>query len=505
MFNLDLKERIKRVAIYLRKSRDNEGEESDETLAKHRNRLLDIAKKNNWEYEIFQEVESSMDSNRPEYQKMIHQLKESFFDAVLSVNLARVTRDDAETPRFMRLLREEDILFVTDSERIFDLEIQEDWQALKFTGFVNNWEYENIRAQLRKGKIDSAKMGRWSNGSPPFGYIYNRLERQIEIDKEKAEGVKLAFQMVIDGIGVDIIAIHLNQLGFRTNRGNLFQGNSIQRMIRSEIYKGWIISNRLKGRNTYEGKIRPKEQWIIIKDAVKPCIIDETTWNLANEKLDQRKRLSPRAKQRRHGLSSIIKCALCGRTHSVTIRKDRNNRKEIKPCNKKNQLGERCYNRGINYNTMMELIIDSIGTKRKQIITELENLKEERPAIDTKSKKINIIEERIKKVKRTLEILQIQLEEELIDLENFKERKKKRTIELDNLQKELKKLQDTTAQDEIESKETLIKRLDFFLNNWQQLEDFKLNESLMSIISKVIWHYPKGSKEAPKLTIEWLE
>lgn len=102
-------------------------------------------------------------------------------------------------------------------------------------------------------------------------------------------------------------------------------------------------------------------------------------------------------------------------------------------------------------------------------------------------------------------MLQIQLEEELIDLENFKERKKKRSIELDNLQKELKKLQDTTAQDEIESKETLIKRLDFFLNNWQQLEDFKLNESLMSIISKVIWHYPKGSKEAPKLTIEWLE
>ncbi|MCY8009842.1 hypothetical protein MOJ76_16270 [Bacillus haynesii] len=45
---MDLKERIKRVAIYLRKSRNNEGEESEETLAKHRKRLLDIAKKNNW-------------------------------------------------------------------------------------------------------------------------------------------------------------------------------------------------------------------------------------------------------------------------------------------------------------------------------------------------------------------------------------------------------------------------------------------------------------------------
>ncbi|MED2942849.1 recombinase family protein [Bacillus swezeyi] len=502
---MDLKERIKRVAIYLRKSRDNEGEESDTTLAKHRNRLLEIAKKNNWEHEIFQEVESSMDSNRPEYRRMIHQLKEYLFDAVLSVNLARVTRDDAETPKFMRLLREEDILFITDSERIYDLEVQEDWQALKFTGFVNNWEYENIRAQLRKGKIDSAKMGRWSNGTPNYGYIYNRLERKLEIDEEKAEAVKLVFQMAIGGIGADNIAVALNQLGYRTNRGNFFHGQSITRMIRSPIYKGRIVSNRLKGRNEYHGKVRPEDQWIIAENAA-PIIIDEDTWDLANEKLDQRKQLSPRAKQRRHGLSNIIKCALCGRTHSVTIRKDRNNRKEIKPCNKKNQLGESCYNRGINYYTMMELIIDSIRTQRTHIITELKKLKEERrPNIDTKSQKIGIIEDRIKKVSRALEMLQIQLEEELIDLENFKERKKKRTIELNNLQKELKKLQDTTEEDEIKSKESVIKRLDFFLNNWQQLDDSMLNETLMSFISKVIWHYPKGSKEPPKLTIEWLE
>src|SRR5699024_10513256 len=116
---------------------------TEETLQKHRNRLLDIAKRNKWKYELFQEVGSSMNENRPEYVRMIDMLQEGVFDAVLSVNLARVTRDDAETPKFMRLLREEDILFITDSERIYDLDVQEDFQALKFTGFINNWEYEN--------------------------------------------------------------------------------------------------------------------------------------------------------------------------------------------------------------------------------------------------------------------------------------------------------------------------------------------------------------------------
>ncbi len=149
---MELKDSIKRVAIYLRKSRNNEGEETEDTLAKHRKRLLDIAEKNNWEIKLFQEVGSSMDENRPEYQKMICEIKENLFDAVLSVNLARVTRDDAETPKFMSLLRQEDVLFVTDSERIYDLEIQEDWQALKFTGFVNKLGVRKYKSAAKEGE-----------------------------------------------------------------------------------------------------------------------------------------------------------------------------------------------------------------------------------------------------------------------------------------------------------------------------------------------------------------
>lgn len=71
-----------------------------------------------------------MNENRPEYQRLITNFLKVYLNAVPSVNLARVTRNDAETPRFMSLLRQEDILFITDSERIYDLEVKENWQAL---------------------------------------------------------------------------------------------------------------------------------------------------------------------------------------------------------------------------------------------------------------------------------------------------------------------------------------------------------------------------------------
>lgn len=65
-----------------------------------------------------------MDNNHHEYQRMIHKLNNGIFDAVLSVSLVRATWDDTETPKFMSLLRQEDIFFVTNIEKIYDLEIQ---------------------------------------------------------------------------------------------------------------------------------------------------------------------------------------------------------------------------------------------------------------------------------------------------------------------------------------------------------------------------------------------
>lgn len=47
-------DKIQRVAIYLRKSRNKDGEESEETLSNHKKRLLDIAKKTSGDMKFLQ-------------------------------------------------------------------------------------------------------------------------------------------------------------------------------------------------------------------------------------------------------------------------------------------------------------------------------------------------------------------------------------------------------------------------------------------------------------------
>lgn len=73
---------------------------------------------------------------------------------------------------------------------------------------------------------------------------------------------------------------------------------------------------------------------------------------------------------------------------------------------------------------MMDLIINRIKIRREEIIAELQNLKEVGKPFDSKAIKIQMIEERIRIVQKALKMLQIQLEEDLIDLKEFKERKR---------------------------------------------------------------------------------
>jgi c-di-AMP phosphodiesterase-like protein len=86
------------------------------------------------------------------------------------------------------------------------------------------------------------------------------------------------------------------------------------------------------------------------------------------------------------------------------------------------------------------------------------------------------------------------LEEEIIDIPEFKERKTERTYELASLEKEYNELTDTTQEDEINQLNDYVKRMDVFLNKWDTLEEEDLNRGLSSFIDKVVWEYPKGAE-----------
>ena len=112
---------MSRVAIYIRKSR---GE--IEHLEKHREQLIELADRNNWRYNIYQEIGTS-DSiiKRKEFSRLLDKIENDCYSKILVVALDRLSWNEQDQADIFQILKEHDVLQKDKlSEDIKVLEIQ---------------------------------------------------------------------------------------------------------------------------------------------------------------------------------------------------------------------------------------------------------------------------------------------------------------------------------------------------------------------------------------------
>lgn len=68
-----------------------------------------------------------------------------------------------------------------------------------------------IKKRMKQGKVAGAKKGMWTNGRPPYPYIYNSAVRQVEVDEEKRKIYRLIIEKYLSGINAQKISEWLNQ------------------------------------------------------------------------------------------------------------------------------------------------------------------------------------------------------------------------------------------------------------------------------------------------------
>lgn len=105
---------IKFVAIYLRKSRGD----LEKDLEKHKLVLIDICKKNGWKYVLYEEVESGESiSMRPVMQRLLNDIINEVYDAVLVIDIDRLGRGDmGDQDTIKKAFAKSDTLVITENE-----------------------------------------------------------------------------------------------------------------------------------------------------------------------------------------------------------------------------------------------------------------------------------------------------------------------------------------------------------------------------------------------------
>ena len=305
------------------------------------------------------EAKSGRTADRPEFQRMMDDVKNGKIQYLIVHKLDRFSRNVCDYAENKYMLDEHNCVFKSVVERI------DDSPAGKFMSniFVAISEHysDNLATEVMKGLRENAFKGWWTGGVPPLGY--DVVDKRLTVNEEEAKAVRLIYEMSADGYGYGQIIDRLNLLGYKTKRGQPFGKNSLHDLIRNEKYKGVYVFNlraAKKGRNRKRNNHAYKREEEIIRiPGGCPAIVSEDLWNRANSTLRVTGKYKTNAKQP-YLLSGLLVCGECGAKMHGNLRKTSSgNQYTTYRCNvKKNQ--RTCHSKEIHAAPLDKFVLDMV-------------------------------------------------------------------------------------------------------------------------------------------------
>ena len=325
---------MKTAAIYARVSSDQQKE--DKTIASQTAALVTFASERGYsvpaEWIFEDECVSGATLVRPGLERVRDLVAEGQIQAVLVLSPDRLSRKYA----YLVLLMEEWLRHGVETVFIKAPQSQtpEDQLLVQFQGMIAEYERAQILERSRRGKRHRAKQGEASVlCGAPYGYRYVRKSQErcayYEIDEAQAQIVRQVFRLyTTDASSIGAITRRLNELGVPTSKKqSCWERSTIWGMLRNPAYKGMACFGktqaaarqqhtnrviRMGGRTpcgTHTTQRAPKENWIQIPV---PALVDEQTFELAQERLQDNQKFSLRRTVEPSILQGLVHCAQCG-------------------------------------------------------------------------------------------------------------------------------------------------------------------------------------------------
>lgn len=191
----------------------------------------------------------------------------------------------------------------------------------------------DLGQKVRRGQVGRVKAGRIPTNRC-FGYrVTSTLEERglREVDPVEAAIVRRIFAAYISGRSPSQIAKTLNGEGIASPYGRTWRPSTIlgdrqhtRGIIRNDLYRGLIVYGRTRNvRDPRTGKVRsrPAKDEVVRNTAPELRIIDDETWNRAQEEYAHRSTGAFQQHRRpRHVFSGLVSCAMCGSPYQIVTR-----------------------------------------------------------------------------------------------------------------------------------------------------------------------------------------
>lgn len=228
------------AAAYIRVSTDDQTEYSPDSQIKL---IRDYGKKHGFvvpdEY-VFRDdgISGRSAAKRPAFQLMIAAAKEKPrpFETILVWKFSRFARNQEESIVYKSLLKKENnIDVVSISEPLMEGPFGE--LIERIIEWFDAFYSLNLATEVRRGMTERVQRG-GTVSVAPFGYRYQ--DRQLVIEPEKAEIVRMVYADFLSGVPILTIAKKINAMGIKTNRGNAWENRTVRYMLTNPTYAGKV-------------------------------------------------------------------------------------------------------------------------------------------------------------------------------------------------------------------------------------------------------------------------
>ena len=311
--------------MYLRKSRqDDPNETVEEVLAKHEAILQEWAR-NNLGHEIpedciYREIISGGESidEREEMRKVLARIEDTNVAGVLCRDPQRLTRGSLEDcGRLISTLLYTSTMVATQM-MTFDLRDKRDLKF--FEGeLMRGRDYLDYFKEIQNaGRVAAVKRGNFIASKPPFGYDKVKIGKDPTLVPNKdADIVRMIFDWYVnERIGYQEIANRLDDMGVKPVSTDRWIKNTIAEMLRNIQYDGKVCYNRKKSVTVIkDGKkkvSRPMaaEEDMIIVEGKHPAIVDHDLFMEAQQIINNHPRVKT-DRELRNAFAGIMVCSNC--------------------------------------------------------------------------------------------------------------------------------------------------------------------------------------------------
>jgi site-specific DNA recombinase len=512
------------VAIYSRKSKFIEGSESIENQIQMCKEYISKNYKDSNTFLYEDEGFSGGNTNRPNFQKLIKDIKNKKFNILMCYRLDRISRNVADFSTTLELLEQYNVAFISIKEQ-FDTSTPMGKAMVYIASVFAQLERETIAERIRDNMIELAKNGKWLGGKVPLGYtrVGSAKNTYLKLEPADANIIKKIYNTYIEKGSIYATSKWCLEHNVRRKNGNNFAYNALSFTLKNPVYciadldfynyaveTKMIIcnseeefkNNMSKGVTSYDRTfsnktsiLKPTSNWII-SIGKHEGIIQGSAWVKVQRLLKANYSKYPR--QGTSGtalLGGLLKCANCGSNMKISY-EYKEGKKDIfyYRCYKKvNTRGIDCSIKNLNGRKTDEFVLNRIidisqnEDKLNKIYKEYSK-NSNVPDNEINIKKMKI---KIKQNKDDIEKLTIKL----IDAENSVASKyiikkiESLDLEIQSLEKQISEFEDKTFLYKQREKDFYFAfgNIKYLSADIKNLDIDRKKELIRSVVKEVVW------------------